>query len=87
MIGHDGGVHVLHERACIDVRVCIRFGKRERSLKRMRWWCESVRLWSGFGKVAGSWNRMRWCMSVGWFWGVCALIEAHVLVCESVEWV
>ena len=41
MIGHDGGVHVLDERACIDVHVCIRFGKRERSSKRMRCRCES----------------------------------------------
>ncbi len=41
MIGYDGGVHVLHVRACVGVRVCIRFEKRERSSKRMCW-CESV---------------------------------------------
>jgi hypothetical protein len=64
VIGHDGGVHVLHERACVGVRVCIRFGKRERSLKRMRWWCESVRVWSGFRKREHSPMRIRWCDSV-----------------------
>ncbi len=67
-IGHDGGVHILHE--CALVCLCasgLRSGCAHR--RACMCWCESMRVWSGFGKRVRSLKRMHvlvWECRVGW---------------------